>query len=236
MPNELIDDLNKLLDQYKSATEPVDQCANALIDDLAKLIEQTSATALVDQCPVSDDQFALILDKWLSRTKKTLWLSAAGAIGSSLIHLIAMRLRKDTSPEQSAQTSPRTNATILEKRLLKVKQALNRSAVASSSGFLARVGINMITGGSDIWTNTASRVVSDTATKATSHFMPAYTGRNEFSWTYTISRAATSAAVGTLTYYFSSLYASPTVSRCLSAGASTLSEQTMDYFYHYSYR
>lgn len=200
-----------------------------LLDTLAHFLVQRTSTVPNDICIPREDYAAIIFNGLISRGKTAFWLSLAGALGASAINLIANRLRSMANRQPNQQPLPGMRA-YLQERMVIAQQTMNRSAVGSTTGFLARIGINMITGGSDLWVNTVSRVVADSAAKLTTQRFPQYTGQHPDSWQYTVCKAATSATVGTLTYYFATAYTQePAAARFVSASASAVSEQAMDY-------
>lgn len=202
-----------------------------LLNHLGQLLAQHSVTMTLNPMTGLQSCVDVIVDECIQKGKTALWLSIVGALGANCINLLVNRIKA-----RATQTPTRTQENMLQRmqsQLIYAQQALNRSAVGSSTGFLTRVSINMITSGSDLTVNVPSRVIADSSAKIATHYIPEYTGTNNESWTFTIGKATTSAVVGTMTYYFSSLYTTPTISRFMSASASALSEQTMDYLYTY---
>ncbi|MCS5709328.1 hypothetical protein CC99x_010465 [Candidatus Berkiella cookevillensis] len=200
-----------------------------LLKHLGQLLAERSVVVTVNPMAGLQSCVEIVVDECVDKGKTALWFSLVGALGANCINLLMNRIRARTN--QTHDISQEDTLQRMQSRLVFAQQALNRSVVGSSTGFLARVSINMLTSGSDLTINVSSRVIADSSAKIATHYMPEYTGTNDESWAFTIGKATTSAVVGTMTYYFSSLYTTPTVSRFMSASASALSEQTMDYIY-----
>jgi len=165
-------------------------------------------------------------DKYLQKGKKALILSLAGATAATSVNLIANRFR--TTDVKGAKTA---SITRFEHRLYKnIRESASRSAFSSSAGFMTKVGLNMITGGSDITTSVASKVASDLSSKAACRYLPQYAGRSNDSWLYTIAKAGASGIVGTITYQFTQHWTgSPMFARVISGSSSALVEQSFNY-------
>lgn len=200
-----------------------------LLEHLGQLLAERSVAVTVNPMAALQSCAEVVVDECVNKGKTALWFSLVGALGANCINLLMNRIRARTN--QTHDVSQEDVLQRMQSRLVFAQQALNRSVVGSSTGFLTRVSINMLTSGSDLTVNVSSRVIADSSSKIATHYVPEYTGINNESWVFTIGKATTSAIVGTMTYHFSSLYTTPTVSRFISASASALSEQTMDYIY-----
>jgi len=197
-----------------------------LPDDLIELLRCALTDCNAETCEL-DNYWGLLVEKGLDKSQKAVPLSIAGAIAASLVNYGLHKLQMAYPPTIPRPSSPQKNLTEI------IGHALSRSTISSSAGFASRVGINMITGGSNLSVNLGSRVAAEAVTKKVAGYLPQYTGANTDSWSYTVAKSSTSAIVGTLSYSFAHDYLQlPAIaSRIISASSSAMSEQAFQYVF-----
>tara|TARA_R110002110_G_scaffold415800_1_gene656275 strand:- start:31246 stop:31863 length:618 start_codon:yes stop_codon:yes gene_type:complete len=173
----------------------------------------------------TDSFWDTIVEKALDKSKKTIPLSIAGALAASLVSYGFHKFNKAYLKDKQSPPSPR------EDWQDKISRTASLSAVGAAAGFTSRVGINMITGGSDLPINLGSKIISEVAAKKVTTYLPQYTGKNKQTWKHTIAKASASAIVGTLSYSLAHDYLQlPSIaSRIISAGSSAMTEQVFQY-------